>query len=59
MKKDKYENLQTSPKIIQAYLKSAKERIKSAKILFRQRQFRDAVSRSYYAFLDGAQALLF
>lgn len=58
MKQDKFENLNTSKRIIQIYLKSAKERIESAKILFKGKQFRDAVSRSYYAFLDGARAAL-
>lgn len=58
MKKDQYENLNTSKKIIKIYLNSAKERIASAKILFKEKKFRDAVSRSYYAFLDAARAIL-
>jgi len=43
---------------IQSCISSSKERIKSAKILFSAKQYRDAVSRAYYAFLDSANALL-
>lgn len=39
-------------------VKSAQERIKSAKILFGKGFYNDAVSRAYYAFFDAANALL-
>ncbi len=43
---------------IQEYLRSAKKRIHSAEILFEAEEYRDAVSRAYYAFFDAASALL-
>jgi len=54
----KYENLKPTKKEITTLLKSARDRIKSAKILLKEDQYRDAISRSYYAFLDAAKALL-
>ncbi len=39
-------------------LSSAKDKLKSAEILFRQGQFNDSVSRSYYAMFSAARALL-
>lgn len=53
-----YENLNPTKKEITTFLKSARDRIKSAKILLKEDQYRDAISRSYYAFLDAAKALL-
>jgi uncharacterized protein len=58
MKDNDYINLNISEEIIKVYLDSAKDRIESAKILLEEGQFRDAVSRSYYAFLDSARAAL-
>lgn len=58
MKKDVYENLETSKKIIIIYLSSAKERIETAGILFKEGKLRDAISKSYYAFLEAARAAL-
>lgn len=54
----KYQNLNPSKEEIKALLESAENRIKSAKILLKERLFRDSISRSYYAFLDSAKALL-
>lgn len=53
-----YKNLKTSNIEIKAYLKSAEERVESAKVLLRKGNYRDAVSRAYYAFLDSARAAL-
>lgn len=53
-----YENLNPTKEEITVLIKSAKERIKSARILLKEEQYRDAVSRTYYAFLDAAKALL-
>ena len=39
-------------------LSSAKEKLKSAEILFQQGQYNDSVSRSYYAMFSAARALL-
>ncbi len=39
-------------------LAAAKERLKSAEILFKQGQYSDSVSRSYYAMFSAARALL-
>ncbi|MCM8779120.1 MAG: HEPN domain-containing protein [Candidatus Omnitrophica bacterium] len=51
-----------SPKIskedIIACLNSAKERLRSAEILLKAGQFRDSISRSYYALLDAVHGLL-
>lgn len=41
-----------------SHLQIAKERLHSAKILLEASQYRDSVSRSYYAFLDVANAML-
>jgi uncharacterized protein (UPF0332 family) len=40
-------------------LSSADERLKSARVLLEAGQFRDSISRSYYALLDAVCALLF
>lgn len=53
-----YENLNPTEEEITTLIKSAEGRVKSAKILLKERQYRDAISRSYYAFLDAAKALL-
>ena len=58
MRKDIYENLNTSKKLIKTYLTEARERIGAAKILFKERKLRDSISRSYYAFLEAARAAL-
>jgi len=58
MRKDIYENLNTSRRLIDTYLTSAKERIAAAKILLKKKKLRDSISRSYYAFLDAARAAL-
>jgi hypothetical protein len=39
-------------------LSDAKEKLKSAEILFEKSQYKDSVSRSYYAMFSGARALL-
>lgn len=43
---------------IQWYLKNAKSRVKSARILVGAKQYNDAISRIYYAFFDAATAAL-
>ena len=53
-----YENLNPTKKEIEALVSSAKERIESAEILEKEGHYRDAISRSYYAFLDIAKAAL-
>ena len=53
-----YENLNPTEKEIKALLDSAKSRIESARILMKKEKYRDAISRSYYAFLDSARAAL-
>lgn len=53
-----YENLNPTKEEITTLIKSADGRIKSAKVLLKEQQYRDAISRSYYAFLDAAKALL-
>ena len=44
--------------LIEGYMKSSYERLSSAKLLLDAEKFRDSISRSYYAFLDAADALL-
>ncbi|MEW6102722.1 MAG: HEPN domain-containing protein [bacterium] len=39
-------------------LESAKEKLASAKLLYENGQYRDSISRSYYAMLSAAKALL-
>jgi uncharacterized protein (UPF0332 family) len=53
-----YKNLNPTNKEIKTLIKSAKERIKSAKVLFREKLYRDAISRSYYGVLDIAKAAI-
>jgi len=55
MAKFKNKNLE---KLIRDYLNSAKERIESAEQLLKIGNFRDSISRAYYAYLDAADALL-
>ena len=43
---------------IEIALKQAKERIESAETLLKIRNYRDAMSRAYYAFFDAASAAL-
>lgn len=40
------------------YLKSARQKLKSAKVLLETGNYGDSISRSYYAFLDAATAVL-
>ncbi|MFH0774130.1 MAG: HEPN domain-containing protein [bacterium] len=44
--------------LIEGYMKSSYERLSSAELLLGAEKFRDSISRSYYAFLDAADALL-
>lgn len=53
-----YQSLNPTKKEIKTLLKMARGRIDSAKILEESGQYRDAISRSYYAFLDSARAAL-
>ena len=43
---------------IKKALEMAEERIESAEVLFKIGNFRDAISRAYYAFFDAASAAL-
>ena len=45
-------------KLIEDYIASARERIESAEHLLKIENFRDSISRAYYAFLDAADAVL-
>lgn len=45
-------------RLIQTYLKDARERLESAKVLMDIKNFNDSISRSYYAVLDAATACL-
>lgn len=45
-------------KLIIEYLESAKERLASSEQLIKIGNYRDAISRAYYAFLDAADAAL-
>lgn len=53
-----YKNIKAPEILLKAHLSSAQERIESAKALLKEKNYRDAVSRAYYAFLDGARAAL-
>lgn len=53
-----YKNLNPAKEEVKFLIKSAKERIKSAKVLFKEGLLRDAISRSYYAVLDIAKAAI-
>jgi len=44
--------------LIQYRLKSSKEKLNSARILLENKQFKDSLSRSYYAMFTAARALL-
>ena len=44
--------------IIKEYIKTAKDKLDSAKILLENEKYDDAVSRAYYAVFHSAQALL-
>lgn len=44
--------------LIQGCMENSNERLKSAKLLLENGMYRDSISRSYYAFLDSAEALL-
>ena len=44
--------------IVREYLRTAEEKLESARILFEHGQYDDAVSRAYYAAFHAAQALL-
>lgn len=43
---------------IEKHIELAKKRLHSAKVLIKEGEYRDAVSRAYYAFFDAASALL-
>ncbi len=45
-------------KLIKIYLKQARERLESAQALADIKNYRDAMSRAYYAFFDAATAAL-
>jgi len=45
-------------KLIKIYLKQANERLESAQALVNIKNYRDAMSRAYYAFFDAATAAL-
>lgn len=49
---------ENATRLIQTYLKDAKERLESAKTLLDIENFGDSISRSYYAILDAATACL-
>ncbi len=51
-------NVEELKTLIKEYLRSSHERLESSDILFKAGKFRDSISRSYYAFLDAADALL-
>lgn len=51
-------NIQASSTEIKIALEQAKERIESAEALYRIENYRDAMSRAYYAFFDAATAAL-
>ncbi len=53
-----YPKVKPSPEEIRKHLELAQRRIRSAEILFKEKEYRDAVSRAYYAFFDAASALL-
>jgi uncharacterized protein (UPF0332 family) len=53
-----YKNLNPSKEEIELLINSAKERIKSAKVLFKGKLYRDAISRCYYGVLDIAKAAI-
>jgi uncharacterized protein (UPF0332 family) len=55
MEKSSYKNKSLNGR---DYIESAKERLKSAKVLLEPDSYPDSVSRSYYAFLDVATAAL-
>jgi len=50
--------IKASQKEIFKHLELAKKRVHSAEILLKQKEYRDAVSRAYYAFFDAGSALL-
>lgn len=50
--------MENANRLISLHLKSAHERLEIAELLLKQGYFADSVSRSYYAFLDAATALL-
>ncbi len=53
-----YPNVEPSKEEIKKHIELAKKRIHSAEILRNEKEYRDAVSRAYYAFFDAASALL-
>lgn len=44
--------------LVKYRIKDAKDRVLSAEILLRSKQYKDSVSRSYYAMFSAARALL-
>lgn len=51
-------NPENKKKQFEIHISRAKERIKSAKILFEETQYNDAISRAYYGFFEAAHAAL-
>jgi len=51
-------DLQNTRKQSKIHILRAKENLKEAKILFREKSFRGAVSRAYYSFFEVAHAAL-
>jgi len=52
------DTVQPYPEDIRTLIDQANERITSAELLQKNGNFRDAVSRAYYAFFDAARAAL-
>lgn len=50
--------MENANRLINLHFKDARERLGIAEMLLKQGHFRDSVSRSYYALLDAATALL-
>ena len=51
-------NETNKPKVSQSFLESAKGRLHAAQVLIDSGEYRDSISRSYYAVLDAADAAL-
>jgi len=55
----KYPTYKATPKEVKALQNNTKERLESARELLKLGNYRDSISRSYYAILDAARTLLF
>lgn len=51
-------NIKNRGKQFSLLIKKSEERIKSEKILLREKLYNDSISRAYYSFFDSANALL-